>query len=94
MSEGEYRERHNPFPGLDLNDGNKRERCEGLMHFAELPKWKGGSVLEGGPGERMRIEEGFARFSLWRYVIPLLPQLAPVYVEIGRNILLICLLGN
>jgi hypothetical protein len=58
---------------LDLNAGNARERCEGLMHFAELPKWKGSSVLEGGPEERMRIEEGFARFSLWRYVISLLP---------------------
>jgi hypothetical protein len=73
MSDSEYRERHNPFPGLDLNAGNARERCEGLMHFAELPKWKGSSVLEGGPEERMRIEEGFARFSFWRYVISLLP---------------------
>jgi hypothetical protein len=42
------------------------------MHFAELPKWKGGSVLEGGPEERMRIEQGFAMFSLWRYNISLL----------------------
>jgi hypothetical protein len=73
MSDSEYRERHNPFPGLDLNAGNTRERCEGLMHFAELPKWKGGSVLEGGPEERMRIEEGFGKFSLWRCVISLLP---------------------
>jgi hypothetical protein len=73
MSDSEYRERHNPFPGLNLNVGNTRERCEGLMHFAELPKWKGGSVLEGGAEERMRIEERFARFSLWRCAISLLP---------------------
>ena len=54
------------------------------MHFAELPKWKGSSVLEGGSEERMRIEEGFARFSLWRYVISLFPYFGFEYERLFK----------
>ena len=56
-TECQQREATNPFPGIDLNVGWNRARCELEMHFDHL---------FGSVEERMRIKEDFTRFSFAR----------------------------
>jgi hypothetical protein len=51
------REERNPFPGIDMNSGWNRARYE-LKRAFKSPA--------GGIEERVKIQEGFAQFSLFR----------------------------
>jgi hypothetical protein len=62
----ERHEKNNPFPGVDMNYGWYRARCELLMHFEDN---------FGGAEEIKRVREGFEAFDMWRQLDPfVLPQ--------------------
>lgn len=62
MADGRDRERFNPFPNLDLNEGWTRARCEVKMHFAENA---------GATEQKIKIQEAFKGYSLWSQLEPL-----------------------
>lgn len=62
IAESRERERYNPFPDLDLNEGWTRARCEVKMHFQEN---------FGEIEEKVRIQKVFKGYSLWAQLDPL-----------------------
>jgi hypothetical protein len=69
MENAERAERHNHFRGIDINEGWNRDRANGWQFNVDIehcaPYW------EGGPEMRMKITEGFNRFSLWSQLEPI-----------------------
>jgi hypothetical protein len=61
MSNCALREQRNPFPGVDMNEGENRARFSAQL----LPD--PADLLE----DKMRVVESFKGFSLWRQVAPL-----------------------
>lgn len=57
------RERRNPFPGVDMNKGWNRPRCDGRLYFLE-------NQIHGTVEEKMKIEQGFRGYSLWAQLEP------------------------
>jgi hypothetical protein len=68
--------KRNPFPGIDMNKDWNRAACELHMHFSE--NW-------GEPDERMKIQQAFAGYSLWRQLEPIeleLEELKGVFAKV------------
>ncbi len=59
----EYRERNNPFPFLDLNEGWNRARCDAWMWHQEHASFRDDGSLS--ITEEMTVRQSFAKFSLW-----------------------------
>lgn len=55
------RERRNPFPGIDMNKGWNRARCDSRLYFLEN---------YGTVEEKMKIQQGFKGYSLWAQLEP------------------------
>ncbi|CAL3962339.1 unnamed protein product [Diplocarpon coronariae] len=64
QADAEYRERHNPFPNVDLNEGWNRALCDGMMWHHERTLYNNDGVL-GSMEEVIQIRRGFGGFSLW-----------------------------